>query len=68
MGSSVVRLAVARERRLLERLGELYELLDTAEDTAAAAAQAIDKTLSELDDARLEASTPLPVTVAAGGA
>ena len=65
---SVARLADAREKRLLERLGALYETAEATEIVAAETARAIEETLRELDEVRLEGSQlPLPVTVAAEG-
>jgi hypothetical protein len=66
--SAVVHLANARVRRLLGRLGALYEKRDAAEQQLAIACERIDETLAELDEARLQAATvPLPDSVAAGG-
>lgn len=68
MGGSVARLTDAREKRLLERLGALYETMEVTETVVAVTAKAIDETLRELDEMRLEAAgLPLPVTVAAEG-
>jgi hypothetical protein len=68
MGNVVTRLVDAREKRILDRLGALYETLESAHMVATETERAIATTLLELDVVRLEGSQlPLPVTVAAEG-